>query len=216
MQACFWEWQQNGWNDTFQRCKINITHTKMTAIKRCMQWWAWMGNGRIIGGAVIVSMRNSPYCWVSRIIGWSNALKRHKIANTTTKRIQIERIIHWWNGTGDSTIFGGDTWFWMYFPHCVGWNRGIDNSIWCKASKFTIHIRKRPQSMDKYSDVLGWNCYGILVEIWAFPIATIRNDESFSKSAILLPYNSVKVMINIRKSPQLNGGNDDVSGWKIE
>ena len=34
--------------------------------------------------------------------------------------------------------------------------------------------------------------------------------------ATSLRYHSIKLMINIRKSPQLKGGNDDVSGWKIE
>ena len=150
----------------------------MTVIACLIQWWARTGSWRIIGGAVIVSKGQSASCWVSRQIGWTDTLTCPKIVKTKTKSTKIGRTIRWCIWTGNWTIFGGDTWFWICFLQFVGRNSRITDSIPYHALQLTIHTRKWRQSNDRDDDILGRNFPGLLIELWAFQRAIIQNVES--------------------------------------
>ena len=119
-QPWCWVWQQNGSNDIFQCCKLNNTHTKMTAIQRRIQWWAWAGNWRFIGGDIIVSKSNLPSCWVSHLIGQFDSFKCRKVTNTTTETTTINWSEHWCIGMGEWSKIDGATWFWKCFLYVLG------------------------------------------------------------------------------------------------
>ena len=81
-----------------------------------------------------------------------------------------------------------------------------------KAISSRVQLWKKPQSKDGDDDISGLDFWDILTEIWAFQEAIFHTVESTQKLDGSIPYKAVSLRLQLRKKPQSNDGDDDVSG----